>query len=183
MNIFIFALLGLANCKSFLGDPPPLPAEGKSDCIHARASFGSSRCIAACRDFRNSCSKLLLYAGVRLYQGSKNRSIPNYAMVAGRDFTDFPIDGINSGLWCQSSSAGDNVTVGSWKFPDGNIVHTDDSLGNIHMVNAAGQVGLLRDGEIGAAKGMYICTITDGSNGSHMLVVWAVGTAAYDNGL
>ena len=103
-------------------------------------------------------------------------------MVAGRDFFDFATGntGINSGLWCQSSSAGDNVAIASWRFPNGSTVHTDPSKGNIHMVNATGQVGLLRHDGIGTGKGMYTCTITDASSESHVLVVWAAGNEVYD---
>ena len=66
---------------------------------------------------------------------------------------DNALYGINSSLWCQSSSVGDNEAVGSWKFPNGSIVYNDDSSGSIHMMNAAGQVGLLRDGPIDDEEG------------------------------
>ena len=102
-------------------------------------------------------------------------------MVAGGDFfgPNKVVYGINAGLWCQSNNTGDNVTAGSWKFPNGSTVGTVASPENVYMVYDPGQVGLLRVEGIGELKGMYICTITDANSESHMLVVWAAGNDVY----
>ena len=84
------------------------------------------------------------FAGVRLYQGVLNRAIPNYAMIAARDFGDRDsgsdreelgnagrLDGLNDGLWCQSAMNASDI--GTWKFPNGNIVPDDLNANPIHM--------------------------------------------------
>ena len=131
------------------------------------------------------------FAGVRLYQGVLNRTIPNYAMIAARDFADRDGgseglshagqgDGINDGLWCQSAI---NVSdIGSWQLPDGSAVTDDLSATPIHMANKPGQVGLLRALGIGSSlyQGLYTCTIPDENGVTQMLVVWAAGNSPYD---
>ena len=129
--------------------------------------------------------------GVRLYQGIQNRTIPDYAMVAARDFADRDggsagldyvgrLDGLNDGLWCQSAMDIDGI--GSWKLPDGNLVSSDLNAGPIHSVHRPGQVGLLRASGIGSPpyQGMYTCTIPDENGVNQTLVVWAAGNSAYD---
>ena len=125
---------------------------------------------------------MLHFPGVRLYQGVLNRTIPNYAMIAVRDFadTDENSDGINDGVWCQSAM---NVSdIGSWNIPDGNAVSIDSNDNRIYMANRPGQVGLLLTGNLGAFPylGMYTCTIPDENGISQTLVVWASGNGAYD---
>ena len=125
---------------------------------------------------------LIVFPGVRLYQGLLNRTIPNYAMIAVRDFDDEDVgsDGLNDGLWCQSAM---NVSdIGSWKLPNGNAVSDDSNHERIYMANRPGQVGLLRTGNLGAPPylGMYTCTIPDENGVNQTLVVWAGGNAAYD---
>ena len=129
------------------------------------------------------------FPGVRLYQGVHNRTIPNYAMIAGRDFvhrdggSDGFVgfqDGLNDGLWCQSAL---NVSgIGSWKLPDGSAVSDDLDFNPVHMANRPGQVGLLRSSGIGTPpyQGMYTCTIPDENGVNQTLVVWAGGNSAYD---
>ena len=122
-----------------------------------------------------------------------NRTIPNYAMIAARDFahrdlglpeTDYAggSDGINDGVWCQSAL---NVSdIGSWKLPNGNAVSDDPEFNPIHMANRPGQVGLLRSEGIGSSpyQGIYTCTIPDENGVNQTLAVWAAGNAAYDGG-
>ena len=131
------------------------------------------------------------FAGVRLYQGVLNKVIPNYAMVAARDFADRDssteglsftglLDGINDGLWCQSAM---NInSIGSWQLPDGSTVTDDLNADPIHMANRPGQVGLLRSAGIGKSpyQGMYVCTIPDENGINQTLVVWAAGNPAND---
>ena len=127
-------------------------------------------------------------AGVRLYQGLLQRTIPNYAMVAGRDFSSRDAgadgvgagDGYNDGLWCQSANPGSDI--GSWQLPDGNAVSDDLSADPIHMANTPGQVGLLHSLGIGSSpyQGMYTCTIPDEDGVNQTLVVWAGGLDGYD---
>ena len=134
------------------------------------------------------------FAGVRLYLGVWNKTIPNYAMIAGRDFSDRDRgidrpgttndlgidDGLNDGLWCQSASGGENI--GSWKFPDGSDVPDDLNAEPIHMAHRPGQVGLLRAEGIGSSpyQGMYTCTIPDGNGDTQTLVVWTAANTAYE---
>ena len=120
-----------------------------------------------------------------------NRTLPNYAMIAARDFVDRDggsaghnftgvVDGLNDGLWCQSAM---NVSgIGSWMLPDGSAVPDDLNATPIHMANRPGQVGLLRSSGIGISpyQGMYTCTIPDEKEITQTLVVWAAGNAAYD---
>ena len=132
--------------------------------------------------------------GVRLYQGLRNRTIPNYAMIAARDFNARDIgagspvvgadDGINDGVWCQTAM---NVSkIGSWQLPNGSTVTNNLNATPIHMANWPGQVGLLRvtPGPIGDVnspyQGMYTCTIPDENGVNQTLVVWAAGNNAYD---
>ena len=133
----------------------------------------------------------MCFAGVRLYHGGLNRTIPNYAMIATRDFAERDggieglhftgrLDGLNDGLWCQSSM---NVSgIGSWKLPNGNAVLDDLNANPIHMAKRPGQVGLLRSDSINRSpyQGMYTCTIPDENRVTRTLVVWAAGNLAYD---
>ena len=116
------------------------------------------------------------------------KTIPNYAMIAAREFgfedrateSGGHNNGFNAGLWCQSAM---NVSgIGSWKLPNGSNVPNNFNDGPIRMANRPGQVGLLRISGIGSSpyQGMYTCTIPD-ENGVHQtLVVWAAGNSAYD---
>ena len=130
------------------------------------------------------------YPGVGLYQGVLNRTIPNYAMIAARDFADRDEgttsfganDGLNDGVWCQSAM---NVSeIGSWKLPNGSAVSDDLNAIPIHMANNQSQVGLLRNSGINRSpyQGMYTCTIPDENGVGRTLVVWAARNAAYDGG-
>ena len=131
------------------------------------------------------------FVGVRLYQGVLNRTIPNYAMIAARDFADRDsgseglsfagqTDGINDGLWCQSANNGSDI--GSWQLPNGSAVTENLNATPIHMANRPGQVGLLRALGIGSSpyQGLYTCTIPDENGVTQTLVVWAAGNHAYD---
>ena len=131
------------------------------------------------------------FAGVRLYQGIQNRTIPNYAMMAARDFAASDNgtmqlnrlgqnDNINDGLWCQSAMNGSDI--GSWQLPNGSAVLDALNARPIRMVNRPGQVGLLRSAMIGNSpyQGMYTCTIPDENNVTQTLVVWAAGNGAYN---
>ena len=144
------------------------------------------------RNVDNTCSIIsMCLTGVRLYQGVLNRTIPNYAMIAGRDFAERDWgsiglgdvgfnDSLNDGLWCQSAM---NVSgIGSWKLPNGNAVPDDLNADPIHTANRPGQVGLLRSTGIGSSpyQGMYTCTIPDENGVSQTLVVWAAASTAYD---
>lgn len=121
-----------------------------------------------------------MQTGIRLYQGVESRPLPNYAMIAGRDFRDADADGdgLNDGLWCQSAYQSVS-TIGSWKFPNGDLV-PDYDVGPIHMTHSPGQVGLLRGGPISSVAGMYICTIPDEYGVNQTLVVWTAVNSAYD---
>ena len=124
---------------------------------------------------------------MRLFQGLANRPIPNFAMIAARDFFDADSlvgDGLNDGLWCQSANSGSNI--GSWEKPNGSTVSTMDVDSPVNdplqMVHQPGQVGLLRDTGIPNDQGMYVCTIPDENDLNQTLVVWAGVNSAYDGG-
>ena len=130
----------------------------------------------------------MCFAGVRLYAGLLNKTIPNYAMIAARDFAHKDIgteaggryDGLNDGLWCQSAM---NVSgIGSWKLPNGSAVRGDLNAQPVYMANRPGQVGLLRSIGINYSpyQGMYTCTTPDENGVTQTLVVWAAGVSSYD---
>ena len=133
----------------------------------------------------------MCFVGVRLYQGLLNRTIPNYAMIAGRDFDDRDrgsegldyagrLDGLDDGLWCQSAL---NVSgIGSWTFPNGSAVSDDLNANPIHMADRPGQVGLLHSDSIANSsyQGMYTCTIPDENGVNQTLVVWIARNQAYN---
>ena len=128
--------------------------------------------------------------GVRLYQGISDKVIPNYAMIAAKDFSDRDggagpgfigrLDGKNDGLWCQSANNGSDI--GSWQLPNWSVVTDDLNARPIHMASRPGQVGLLRRGSINSSpyQGMYTCTILDKDGVNQTLVVWAAANIAYD---
>ena len=120
-----------------------------------------------------------MFAGVRLYQGLRNRVIPDYAMLAAGDFFDTDVNGggIIDGLWCQSANSGSDI--GNWQLPNGSNVSTVDDAGPLHIVRETSQVGLLRDAGIADFQGMYTCTIPDENGTMQTLVVWAAGNDAY----
>ena len=134
------------------------------------------------------CDILMCFAGVRLYLGLVKRTIPNYAMIAGRDFSarDFGsgdigvLDGLNDGLWCQSAMTVSDI--GSWQLPNGSAITDDFNANPIHMANRPGQVGLLRSAGIAFSpyQGIYTCTIPDENGINRTLIVWAAGNSAYD---
>ena len=123
---------------------------------------------------------LLFLPGVRLYQGFQNRTIPNYAMLAARDFGahDGINDGINDGLWCQSANIASDI--GSWQLPNGSAV--PDDFNAIYMTNRPGQVGLLRTSSIliSPYQGIYTCVIPDENEVNQSLVVWAAENDIYE---
>ena len=133
----------------------------------------------------------LILPGVRLYQGIRDRVIPNFAMIAARDFSDRDggagneltgrLDGKNDGIWCQSANNGS--AIGSWQLSNGSAVPDDLEFYPIHMASRPGQVGLLRAGSIGSSpyQGMYTCTIPDEDGVNQTLVVWIAGNGAYDD--
>ena len=135
------------------------------------------------------------FAGVRLYQGLLNRTIPNYARVPSRGFYDrdrgseLPNDdtgrhdGLNDGLWCQSAM---NVSgIGIWILPNGSDIPNDPSAQRIHMTERPGQVGLLQVAWTSLSRqptleGMYTCIIPDENGVMQTLVSWVTSDAGYD---
>ena len=134
-------------------------------------------------------------AGVRLYLGLLNTTIPNYAMMAAGDFAEADgstgrhgfvgrLDGLNDGLWCQSAM---NVSdIGSWQLPNGSVVSDDPSTNPftapVIMAKKPGQVGLLRRDGLNNSpyQGMYTCTIPDENGINQILVVWTDRSTVYD---
>ena len=130
------------------------------------------------------------FAGVRLYQGSFNRTIPNFAMIPASDIADKDYStnndptkeyqqGVNDGVWCQSTVK--VLGIGSWKLPNGSAVTDVLYAEPIFSVRKVGQVGLLRSSSIGSFpyQGMYTCTIRDKYGVIQTLVIWIAGNGAY----
>ena len=94
-----------------------------------------------------------------MYLGEEIRVLPNFSMIAGRQFhdndNDSPgsdsSDGFNDGIWCQSANSGN--MIGTWYLPDGTQLTTEDiDISNINFplyaFHVTGQIGLLRDAGI-----------------------------------
>ena len=121
---------------------------------------------------------------MRLYLGEEVRVLPNFSMIAARQFHDndqdspgnpFTEDGLNDGLWCQSANNGS--MIGTWYLPNNTQVSTvDDSNFPFHVFHVTGQIGLLRDAGISSIQGLYSCVIPD-ENGVNQ-TLWV---AVYEN--
>ena len=113
----------------------------------------------------NSC---IIIIGVRLYLGEEVRVLPDFSIIAARQFHDGDqdspgsdsSDGLNDGLWCQS--ANNCSMIGAWYVPDGTQVSdVDDNNCPLHVFRVTGQIGLLRDAGISGYHGLYRCVIPD----------------------
>ena len=125
---------------------------------------------------------------MRLYLGEEVRVLPDFSVIAARQFQDddrnSPLvgshpDGLNDGLWCQSANTGS--MIGTWYLPNGTQLTTEDidiSEENfpLYAYHETGQIGLLRDGGIASLQGLYRCVIPD-ENGTDQ-TLWV---AAYRN--
>ena len=80
-------------------------------------------------------------------------------MIHAGEFGDSNIDNV---LWCQSANNGTNI--GEWFVPSGGNVSADDNAGSLHVHYDKGQIGLLRDANIGDEQGLYRCVIPDENN-------------------
>ena len=109
-----------------------------------------------------------IFIGVRLYLGEEVRVLPDFSIIAARQFHDSDqdspgsdsSDGLNDGLWCQSANTGD--VIGTWNLPNGTQVSTvDDNNFPLHVFHVTGQIGLLRDLGIADYQGLYRCVIPD----------------------
>ena len=127
------------------------------------------------------------HAGVRLYSGLHNKNIPNFSIIAARDFFDQDLnqDGINDGLWCQSASnASNNESV--WYYPTGYVVPNIDTDTEdtwqfpLHVCPAPGQIGLLRDGGLIAFNGLFTCEVSDENGVGQPLTVGVFTNKDYD---
>ena len=86
-------------------------------------------------------------------------------------------DGINDGMWCQTSRFGRNN--GRWIRPDGQRISSAiDSNDTLYAVSRCGQVGLLRRASIDKDpfQGLYQCIIPDKAGTEQTLVVWIGGS-------
>ena len=125
---------------------------------------------------------------MRLYLGEEVRVLPDFSMIAARQFHDDDqdspgsdsYDGLNDGLWCQSANNGS--MIGTWYLPDGTQVSTvDDSNFPLHVFHVTGQIGLLRDAGIASYQGIYSCFIPDENGVDHTLWVAAYGVGDFDS--
>ena len=124
---------------------------------------------------------------MRLYLGEEVRVLPDFSMIAARQFHDTDqdspgndsTDGLNDGLWCQSANNGS--MIGTWYLPDGTEVSTDGDNFPLHVFHVTGQIGLLRDGGIASMQGLYSCVIPDENGTNHTLWVAAYGVGDFDS--
>ena len=123
---------------------------------------------------------------MRLYLGEEARVLPDFSIIATRQFHDDDqdspgsdsSDGLNDGLWCQSANNGS--MIGTWYLPDGIQVSTvDDSNFPLHVFHVTGQIGLLRDLGIADHHGLYRCVIPDVNGVDHTLWVAAYGSGDF----
>ena len=123
-----------------------------------------------------------------MYLGEEVRVIPDFSIIATRQFHDDDedspgsdsSDGLNDGLWCQSDNTGD--VIGTWYLPNGTQVSTvDDSNFPLHVFHVTGQIGLLRDAGIASIQGLYRCVIPDENGVDHTLWVAAYGSGDFDS--
>ena len=126
-----------------------------------------------------------------MYLGEEVRILPDFSIIAARQFHDndndspgsyFP-DGLNDGVWCQSANTGD--MIGTWYLPDGTQVPTldiDNSINfPLYAYHETGQIGLLRDRGISTLQGLYSCVIPDENRINQTLWVAAYGNSDFDS--
>ena len=108
-----------------------------------------------------------------MYLGEEVRVLTDFSMIAARQFHDDDqdspgsdsSDGLNDGVWCQSSSSGS--MIGTWYLPDGTQVCTVDYTNfPLHVFHVTGQIGLLRDLSVISYQGLYSCVIPN-ENGTN----------------
>ena len=125
---------------------------------------------------------------MRLYLGEEVRVLPNFSMIAARQFhahDDYTpgsdsSDGLNDGLWCQSANNGS--MIGTWYLPDDTQVSdVDASNFPLHVFHVTGQIVLLRDLGISVYQGLYRCVIPDENGVDHTLWVADYGSGDFDS--
>ena len=134
------------------------------------------------------CNKFIILVGVvRLFLGEVNITIANFSMIAAGQFHDEDLDkpgnGLsppsgpddqNDGLWCQSSL--DQSMIGTWYFPNGDIVPRVESSPLYSNNTPTGQIGLLRNRGIASIQGLYRCVIPNEEGVNQTLYVAAYGS-------
>ena len=126
---------------------------------------------------------------MRLYLGEELRVLPDFSMIAARQFHDSDRDspgnpetedGLNDGVWCQSANNGS--MIGTWYLPDSTQVSTVDTGSfPLHVFHVTGQIGLLRDAGITSIQGLYSCVIPDENGVHHTLWVAVYGNSYFDS--
>ena len=130
---------------------------------------------------------------MRLYLGEEARVLPDFSMIAARQFHDNDADSpgsdssddLNDGVWCQSANNGS--MIGTWYLPNGTQLTTEDIDGSMNFplyayhVNVTGQIGLLRDAGIADYQGLYRCVIPDENGVNQTLWVAAYGGSDFDS--
>ena len=88
-------------------------------------------------------------------------SYPNNSIIAANNFYHYNVnnDGLNDGLWCQSTRNESNIGV--WYYPNGAQVSTVNDSSPLHSVYITGQIGLYCDYGINNYEGIYTCVIPD----------------------
>ena len=129
--------------------------------------------------------------GVRLYLGEEVRVLPDFSMIAARQFHhndqgspgSYYNDGLNDGVWCQSANTDD--MIGTWYLPNGTQLTTEDFDSPINFplyaYHETGQIGLLRDLGIPYYQGLYRCVIPDENDVDQTLWVAVYGSTDFDS--
>ena len=153
------------------GDPPPLPVTGEN--IIKNINF------------------IIMYShtiGVRLYLCEEVRLLPDFSMIAARQFHDDDqnspgsdsSDDLNDGVWCQSANSGS--MIGTWYLPDGTQVCTVDYTNfPLHVFHVTDQIRLLRDLGITSYQGLYSCIIPNENKTNQTLWVGIYGNSNFDS--
>ena len=127
--------------------------------------------------------------GVQLYLFYKNRTIPDFSIIYGKEFShlDHNNDSAIDALWCQSANNGSNI--GLWYYPDGTQVPLFNGTLNINNGGPSpafskrftGQIALARNAGLLGYEGLYTCIIPDENGVNQTLVVGAYRTMTYNN--
>ena len=157
--------------------------------IHYQTQVNISVYSKSCNVFINLYSHII---GVRLYLGEEVRVLPDFSIIAARQFHDNDQDSpgtgspdsLNDGVWCQSVNTGS--MIGTWYLPNGTQLTMEDiDISNtnlpLYAYHEIGQIGLLRDAGLASYQGLYSCVIPDENEVNHTLWVAAYTNADFDS--
>lgn len=86
-------------------------------------------------------------------------------------FTKWSSANLTNKLWCQSSA---NQAVGTWFFPNGNVIQNDTNSLSLRVIEEEGQIGLFLEETMEFSQtdqGLYVCIIPDEEDINQTLAV------------